>query len=202
MARRLRSPHFGDAEPAGRQTGAQRTDFDRREAPGRVFWTGPVDSLRFFRAALCSLRRRAERACGRMPSEEEAFEAMLDHAIEAWGGHQTRVPRKWRVFERDGWRCAVPGCSSYRNLQDHHIQFRGAGGSNALENRIALCAWHHLRSVHAGRLRIRGRAPAALRFELGLRAGRAPLVAYRSGDVLEPQLESQLESQLERRIDA
>ena len=110
--------------------------------------------------------------------------------------------RNWRVFERDGWRCAVPGCSSYRNLQEHHIRFRSAGGSNALENRITLCAWHHLRGVHAERLRISGRAPDALRFELGLSKGRAPLVAYRSGDVLEPPRESQLESQLERGLDA
>ncbi len=63
-----------------------------------------------------------------------------------------------------------------------------------------LCAFHHLRGVHAGRARVRGRAPSWLVFELGLRdggrgvggvggVGRAgaeepPLVGYRSGDVL------------------
>jgi hypothetical protein len=40
---------------------------------------------------------------------------------------------------------------------------------------VTLCAYHHLRGVHGGRLRIRGRAPHAMRFELGLRAGRGPL---------------------------
>jgi hypothetical protein len=47
---------------------------------------------------------------------------------------------------------------------------------------VTLCAYHHLRGVHGGRLRIRGRAPHALRFELGLRAGGAPLAVYASGD--------------------
>ena len=91
--------------------------------------------------------------------------------------------REHRVFERDGWRCTVPGCTSYRNLHDHHIQFRSAGGSDDLANRTTLCAWHHLRGVHAGVVRIRGLAPDGLRFELGVRSGRAPLVAFDSREV-------------------
>jgi len=142
---------------------------------------GPADALRLVRATLCTLRRRIERATGRCPSEGEAFEAMLDHALHAWGREERRG-RAWRVFERDGWRCTVPGCSSYRNLQDHHVVFRCAGGSNELANRTTLCAWHHLRGVHSGRVRVSGRAPGGLRFELGLREGRAPLVAYRAGE--------------------
>ena len=86
--------------------------------------------------------------------------------------------RAWRVFARDGWRCTVPGCSSYRNLQDHHVVFRSAGGSDDEVNRTTLCAWHHLRGVHAGRVRITGRAPRRLRFELGLREGGPPLLVY------------------------
>jgi hypothetical protein len=49
--------------------------------------------------------------------------------------------------------------------------------------RVALCAFHHQRALHAGLLRIRGRAPDALLFELGLRPGAAPLARYRSGDI-------------------
>jgi hypothetical protein len=78
----------------------------------------------------------------------------------------------------------VPGCTSYANLQAHHVRFRSAGGSGALSNLVTLCAFHHLRGVHAGRIRVRGRAPDGLRFELGVRPGRAPLVVYRSGDRL------------------
>ena len=44
-----------------------------------------------------------------------------------------------------------------------------------------LCAWHRLRGVYADRVRVAGRAPEGLRFELGLRAGRAPLLSYAPG---------------------
>jgi len=83
------------------------------------------------------------------------------------------------VFERDGWRCTVPGCTSLRNLHAHHVRFRSAGGGDAPENLTTLCAAHHLRHVHAGVVRIRGRAPHALEFEL-------PLARYRSGDLVQP----------------
>jgi hypothetical protein len=111
---------------------------------------------------------------------------MIDHAFDAWGADDPRIRREHRVFARDGWRCTVPGCSSFRNLQDHHVVFRSAGGSDRLANRTTLCAWHHQRGVHAGRVRCSGRAPRWLRFDLGLRAGRAPLVSYGSGDILMP----------------
>jgi hypothetical protein len=62
------------------------------------------------------------------------------------------------------------------------VVFRSAGGADALENRTTLCAWHHLRGVHAGRLRCTGRAPDALRFELGLCPARPALLRYASGD--------------------
>ncbi len=110
---------------------------------------------------------------------------MLDHAIAVWSEPESRVSRAHRVFARDGWCCTVPGCSSFRNLHDHHIVFRSAGGSDDLSNRTTLCAWHHLRGVHAGIVRCTGRAPGGLRFELGLRKGQSPLAVYRSGDRLD-----------------
>jgi hypothetical protein len=76
--------------------------------------------------------------------------------------------------------CSTPRCAARagRNLQDHHIVFRSRGGSDALANRTTLCAWHPLRGVHAGRMRCTGAAPDALRFELGIRRGRRPLLVY------------------------
>jgi hypothetical protein len=71
-----------------------------------------------------------------------------------------------------------------QNLHDHHVRFRSAGGSDAPENRVTLCAFHHLRGVHAGRLRCTGRAPDGLRWQLGIRPGAPPLLSYRSGDVV------------------
>jgi hypothetical protein len=109
---------------------------------------------------------------------------MFDHAFESWGANAPRVRREHRVFERDGWRCTVPGCSSYRNLHDHHIAFRAAGGSDEPGNRTTLCAWHHLRGVHASRVHCSGTAPDGLAFELGLRAGQAPLLRFAPGERL------------------
>jgi hypothetical protein len=61
--------------------------------------------------------------------------------------------RHHRIFERDGWRCRVPGCSSRRNLQVHHVVFRSQGGSDEDANLAVLCAAHHLQGIHRGRVR-------------------------------------------------
>ena len=75
-----------------------------------------------------------------------------------------------------------------QNLHDHHIRFRSAGGSDALEDRINLCAFHYLRGVHAGLLRCQGRAPHGLRWDMGIRPGLPPLLSYRSGDLRVPAI--------------
>ena len=133
------------------------------------------DVIRLLRAVLSTVQSRLEREMGRLPTRGEALGVMIDHAMAEWGGDVEKVPRRYRVFARDGWRCVIPGCTSMRNLHDHHIVFRSAGGSNELENRVTLCAFHHLRGVHAGLVRVTGRAPDRLRFEL-------PLAVYASGD--------------------
>src|SRR6185295_16023673 len=92
-----------------------------------------------FRATLATVQRRLERARGRPLSPSDALDAMLEHALAEW----CAVPnREHRVFERDGWRCTVPGCSSYRNLHAHHVVFRSHGGSDEPANLTTLCAWH------------------------------------------------------------
>ena len=139
--------------------------------------SAPADVARLFKAVLATVQRRIERRNGRTASESEALDAMLEHCFETWALPNAKVPREHRVFERDGWRCTVPGCSSYRNLHNHHIEYRSDGGPDDPWNRTALCAAHHQRGVHAGigRIRIRGRAPDGLRFEL-------PLVNYGPGE--------------------
>ena len=97
---------------------------------------------------------------------------------------RSRTRRSNQIFERDGWRCSFPGCSSYRQLEAHHIKFRSAGGSDRADNLTVLCRFHHLRGVHAGRVAIRGKAPDQLVFELGTRPGATPLARYLSGDLL------------------
>jgi hypothetical protein len=164
------------------QTRAQATG--EEETPGAAdetthfFFSAPRDVARLCRAVVCSVRRRLE--C----SEGAAWGWLFDHALESWGANDPRVRREHRVFARDDWRCTVPGCTSYRNLHDHHVVFRSVGGGDELANRTTLCAGHHLRGVHAGRIRVIGSAPGGLRFELGLRPGQQPLLRYRSGDQL------------------
>ena len=37
------------------------------------------------------------------------------------------------VLDRDGWQCAVPGCSMRKMLDPHHIEYRSRGGGHELE---------------------------------------------------------------------
>ena len=141
-----------------------------------------ADVARLLRAVLCSVQRRIERQTGRLPTPGEALGAMLAHALRAWGADDAQVRRSHAIFARDAWRCVVPGCTSMRNLHDHHITFRSAGGSNDPGNRVTLCAFHHLRGVHAGLVRCTGRAPDGLRFALGVRPDGPSLAVYGSGD--------------------
>jgi hypothetical protein len=60
---------------------------------------------------------------------------------------------------------ARPAAIGFRH--SHHIRFRSAGGPDEPWNRTTLCAFHHHRGVHAGSVRIAGRAPDGLLFELG-----------------------------------
>jgi hypothetical protein len=149
--------------PTGVQIGARDSAGETSET-----WVAnvPADVGRLFRACLCSVQRRA----GATPGA--ALEAMFDHCLATW---RRRVPRDQRIFERDGWRCTVPGCTSQRNLHAHHVVFRSAGGGDEDANLTTLCAAHHQRGVHAGVIRISGRAPGGLLFEL-------PLGRFRSGD--------------------
>jgi hypothetical protein len=199
-----------DPIPAGeRQLCAPGVD---TEATERLAWWVPVEVALLFTGVRETLRRRlvaeaeaevepeteaSAKTNERTPvSDGEVFEALLDEALRAWTLREPGARRPNPVIERDGYRCAVPGCSSRRNLQDHHIVFRSVGGSHAPWNRVTLCAFHHLRGVHTGRLGVQGQAPERLVFELGLRDRQdrddygerndegPALVVYRSGDVM------------------
>ena len=84
------------------------------------------------------------------------------HFIETWKRlERPRRTRSQEVRERDGGHCQVPGCSR-RATHAHHLEFRSHGGGDELANQVGLCAFHHLRCVHGGWLRVTGRAPDAL----------------------------------------
>jgi hypothetical protein len=157
------------------------------EATEQLTWRVPYEVASLFGAVRETLRAKLWPERGRFLYDGEVFDAMLDCALLAWTLREpgTRCPNP--IVERDGYRCAVPGCSSRRNLHDHHLRFRSAGGCDAASNRVTLCAFHHQRCLHTGLLRIQGRAPDSLVFELGLRRGASPLIRYGSGDIEVPE---------------
>jgi hypothetical protein len=155
-ARRKQSPVEGEREA--------RPDWSPLD--GEIAFAGPAAVVALVQAAVAAFRRPGE-------PRWAGLERLLDHVIGEWES----LPRHADpIFDRDGWRCAVPACEARGDLHDHHLQFRSHGGSNARENRVAVCAWHHLRGIHAGLVRASGTAPGAIRWELGLRAGQPPLL--------------------------
>jgi len=77
------------------------------------------------------------------------------------------------IFARDGWRCAVSACAR-QHLHDHHILFRSRAGTT--DATIASrCARGTIFGEHGGRVHL-GEAPDAITWELGMRAGRQPLL--------------------------
>jgi hypothetical protein len=163
------------------------------EATQLLAWRVPREVAALFGAVRETVRSKLGAERGRFLSDGEVFDAMLDAALLAWTLRDPRARRRDPVVARDGYRCAVPGCTSRRNLHDHHLRFRSAGGGDEPANRVSLCAFHHQRCLHVGLMRIRGRAPDGLVFELGLRPGASPLARYRSGDVALPEAESRAE---------
>jgi hypothetical protein len=94
---------------------------------------------------------------------------MSRHFIVTWKEvlKERSTPAR-RSRDRDrGW-CTVPGCSRAA-ANAHHIRFRSHGGGRDEPNLTSLCLAHHLHGVHKGYVRVRGRAPDALCWELGER---------------------------------
>jgi hypothetical protein len=140
-----------------------RPDWELEDA--EIAFSAPTSVVALFRTAILSF-------AGPAGSFARGLENLLHHARDTWRGLPAhRDP----VFARDGWRCAVPACSARRELHDHHVVFRSQGGGNGRDNRIAICAAHHLRGIHAGYVRAAGNVPDGLVWELGVRAGKPPL---------------------------
>jgi hypothetical protein len=94
--------------------------------------------------------------------------AMLEDFVGTWDDPQGMPKRAAdRVYSRDGWRCTAPGCTSRRNLEDHHLDYRSRGGCNDLSNRTTLCRFHHQMGEHGLMASCRGRAPLGIVWNLG-----------------------------------
>jgi len=53
---------------------------------------------------------------------------------------------RWKVLERDAWRCQR--CGSISGLEVHHMQRRSRQGEDSEENLVSLCPECH-RAIHA-----------------------------------------------------
>ena len=133
-----------------------------------IGFTGPASVVALFRDAI-----DAHRAPG--TPLWAALERLLSHVVRDW---EAEPGHPDPVFARDSWRCAVPACSSRRELHDHHIVWRSHGGDDELENRLAVCMAHHLRGIHRFVIRVTGTAPSNVRWQLGLRDGAPPLMRF------------------------
>jgi hypothetical protein len=139
---------------------------ERPTVDAEIGFTGPASTVALLDAAIAAFGRG-------WGARWRALERLLDHVIGEW----TRQPaHRDPVFARDRWRCAVPACSSRRNLHDHHILFRSRGGDNARGDRVTVCAWHHLRGLHAGAVRAYGKAPDEIRWTIGSTSRGRPLL--------------------------
>jgi len=106
-----------------------------------------------------------------------AVTVLFAQAREEWErSDPERRIQNVRILKHDGWRWRVPGCKSRHNLEIHPIVFRSQGGDDAPSNKITLCATHHRRLVHEGRMRVTGKAPHALKWVLGIPPGHEPLL--------------------------
>jgi hypothetical protein len=130
-------------------------------------------------ALLLQAAFRAARAVeGRLIGDGVCLVRVAQHFLETWRAHVKKArTTSQKVRERDLGRCQVPGCSR-RACHSHHVDFRSRGGGDELWNQVALCAMHHLIGIHRGYIRVRGRAPDALVWEVGPRHSPVDLRAF------------------------
>jgi HNH endonuclease len=119
-------------------------------------------------ALLLQAAFRAVRAAeGRLLDDGTCLVRVARHFTETWKPHVRKARTlSQKVRERDLGRCRMPGCSR-KAVHAHHVDPRSHGGADAPENLVALCACHHLRGIHGGYIRVRGRAPDRLVWEVG-----------------------------------
>ena len=105
---------------------------------------------------------------GRWIPDWVALLGLLEDFLAVWDDPRASSRRRAdAIYERDGWRCGAPGCTSQKNLEDHHLVYRSRGGGDELSNRICLCRFHHQQGEHGENTRWYGRAPFGVVWSLG-----------------------------------
>lgn len=68
--------------------------------------------------------------------------------------HHTVTPRIRRiVFDRDDYRCRIPGCTNRWHIDVHHVVHRADGGDHSVDNLHLACSGCHAR-IHRGQLHV------------------------------------------------
>jgi hypothetical protein len=163
LERSISSGDFGEstasnAKPAGGQiSGARRaTPSMRRFGRVTLRWLVREETARWFRALERVFLRVSARVC-RVPASFLRF--LCDDFCRIWLPalrHERltesgELSQYFRVYRRDGFRCASPVCTR-RDLTPHHLLFRSRGGGDDDENVASLCVFCHLHGVHEGRI--------------------------------------------------
>ncbi|MGH9749192.1 MAG: hypothetical protein ACRD6R_04630, partial [Candidatus Polarisedimenticolia bacterium] len=174
--------HPAPSSSAPRHTSAPPLDPVSMRAAGfnrmtwrRISFWCPLDVASLWDSALRSCRA----AAGRKLEDWECFLLFLQAMRDTWENQEDpHWRRRYRIFERDGWRCKAPGCTSRSGLNEHHITFRSRQGGDDAPNLVTLCVGHHQQGLHQNHIRCFGSAPDALWWDLGVRPGREPLARY------------------------
>ena len=97
-----------------------------------------------------------------------ALLALLQEFAATWDVDLAgRRPWARKIYNRDGWRCMAPGCTSRQNLEVHHVVYRSQGGNDRPENLVCLCRFHHQMGEHGLLAKVQGAAPLNLTWTLG-----------------------------------
>src|SRR5574342_609973 len=145
-------------------------------ARGRIELRMPREPARLLHAVL----RALSGAIRETIEPDECLWLMARHFIETWEPLlRGRSTPSRRSREQNQGFCTTPGCSR-PSAQDHHLVFRSHGGSDDPGNRTPVCAPHHLRGIHGGRLSVSGTAPDRLVWRL---ANGKPFTAGRRAPV-------------------
>ncbi len=81
------------------------------EATQELAWRVPREVAWLFTAVLETLRAQLRRERGRFFTDGEVFDGLLDCALLTWTLRDPPARRPDPVMERDGYLCAVPGCT-------------------------------------------------------------------------------------------
>jgi hypothetical protein len=97
------------------------------------------DELEILQGAIAHVRRARAPDGGPPLADSACMEVLLDEFLRSYADVAAAMRASYPLFERDGWRCSVPGCSAHGPLHLHHIVFRAHGGGDEAENLTSMC---------------------------------------------------------------